>query len=199
LAPLKIRSLRWAVPAAILLVLVAAHSLWLRALGNFLVSEQAPFHADLIVVPAGDETGNRILTAANLVERGYAPKVLVSGPACCYGHRESDLAIAFAAAHGYPEDWFIRFPIRGNSTLDEAREIVPELARRHVGRFLVVTSNYHTRRAGNIYRKLVAPARFRVVAAPDPLFRPEDWWRSRDGRKTCFLEWAKTMGNWAGL
>jgi uncharacterized SAM-binding protein YcdF (DUF218 family) len=199
LTPLKIRSLRWALPAAILVVLAAAHSLWLRALGNFLTSEQEPFHADIIVVLAGGDTGNRILTAAGLVKRGYAPRILVSGPACCYGHRESDLAIAFAVAHGYPADWFIGFPIDGKSTQEEAHEIVPELARRHVDRFLVVTSNYHTRRAGSIYRELTAPERFRVVAAPDPLFRPDDWWQSRDGRKTWFLEWAKTMGNWAGL
>lgn len=182
-----------------MLVLAATHAVWLRALGNFLVRTEEPFHADMIVVLAGDDTGNRILTGAGLAKQGYAARILVSGPACCYGHRESDLAIAFAAARGYPAEWFIGFPIHGNSTRDEAREILPELRRRHVERFIVVTSNYHTRRAGSIYRELVGPERFRVVAAPDPAFRPDDWWHSRQGRKTWFQEWTKTMGNWAGL
>jgi uncharacterized SAM-binding protein YcdF (DUF218 family) len=187
------------VPAAILVVLAIAHTVWLRALGEFLVKAEAPFHADAVVALAGDDTGTRILTAAELVKQGYAPLVLVSGPPCCYGNRESEMAIAFAVAHGYPAEWFAGVPIHGNSTLEEAREIVAELARRHINRFLVVTSNYHTRRAGSIYRGLAAADRFRVVAAPDPLYRPGAWWRTRDGRKTWLLEWMKTLGNWVGL
>jgi uncharacterized SAM-binding protein YcdF (DUF218 family) len=195
----KIRSLRWVVPAAILVVLAIAHTVWLRALGEFLVKAGAPFHADAVVVLAGDDTGTRILTAAELVKQGYAPLVLVSGPQCCYGHLESEMAIAFAVAHGYPPEWFAGVPIHGNSTLEEAREIVAELERRRINRFVVVTSNYHTRRAGSIYRSLVAADRFRVVAAPDPLYRPDGWWRTRDGRKTWLLEWMKTLANWMGL
>jgi uncharacterized SAM-binding protein YcdF (DUF218 family) len=199
LTPPKVRILRWVVPAAILIVVVLTHQVWLRALGGFLVSAQDPFKADMVVALAGDDTGNRILTAAQLVKEGYAPRVLVSGPPCCYGRRESDLAIEFATRQGSPAGWFIPFPIRGNSTVAEAHEIVPELDRLHVGRFIIVTSNYHTRRAANVYGKLVPGERFRLVAAPDPAYRPEDWWRSRDARKTWFLEWAKTLANWAGL
>ena len=168
-------------------------------MGGFLVSADAPFQAGMIVELGGDDHGNRILTAARLVKEGYAPKVLVSGPTCCYGRPESDLAIGFATARGYPADWFIPFPIRGTSTLEEAREIVPELDRLRVRRFIIVTSNYHTRRAANVYARLVPRDRFRVVAAPDWIFRPEDWWRSREGRKQCFWEWSKTLANWAGL
>jgi len=171
---------------------------WLRALGGFLVSAEAPVRADMIVELGGDDHGNRILTAARLVQEGYAPKVLVSGPAY-YGRHESDLAIEFAIAHGYPAEWFLPFPIRGTSTVEEAREIVPELDRLRVGRFIIVTSNYHTRRAANVYARLVPRDRFRVVAAPDWIFRPEDWWRSREGRKQCFWEWSKTLANWGGL
>ena len=196
--PPKRRILRWAVAATILLLVLFTYQVWLRALGGFLVSADAPFHAGMIVELGGDDHGNRILTAAHLVHAGYAPKVLVSGPAY-YGRHESDLAIEFATAHGYPAESFIPFPIRGTSTVEEAREVVPELDRLRVGRFIIVTSNYHTRRAANIYARLVPRDRFRVVAAPDWIFRPEDWWRSREGRKQCFWEWSKTLANWAGL
>jgi len=198
LPPPKRRILRWAVPAAVLLLVILTHTVWLRALGGFLVSAEAPVRADMIVELGGDDHGNRILTAARLVQEGYAPKVLVSGPAY-YGRHESDLAIEFAIAHGYPAEWFLPFPIRGTSTVKEAREIVPELDRLRVGRFIIVTSNYHTRRAANVYARLVPRDRFRVVAAPDWIFRPEDWWRSREGRKQFFWEWSKTLANWAGL
>ncbi len=186
-------------PVAVLVLLLLTHQLWLRSIGSFLVSAQAPFKADMVVVLAGDAQGNRILTGAQLVREGYAPKALVSGPCCCYGHPESELAIEFAIRHGYPADRFLAFPIRGNSTLEEGREIVPELDRLRVGRFIIVTSNYHTRRAASVYGRLVPRDRFRVVAAPDAVFRPNDWWRTRDGRKQCFLEWTKTLASWAGL
>jgi uncharacterized SAM-binding protein YcdF (DUF218 family) len=198
LPPPKRRILRWAVATTVLLLVILTHRVWLRAVGGFLVSTEAPFHAGMIVELGGDDHGNRILAAAGLVKEGYAPKVLVSGPAY-FDRHESDMAIEFATRHGYPADWFIPFPIRGTSTIEEAREIVLELDRLHVGRFIIVTSNYHTRRAANVYSRLVPRDRFRVVAAPDWIFRPADWWQSREGRKQCFWEWSKTLANWAGL
>lgn len=182
-----------------LLLIVATLRLWLRGLGEFLVQAQEPFQADLIVVLGGDDRGYRVLKAAELVKQGFAPKVLVSAPYCCYGHVESDLEIPFAVRHGYPEDWFIPFPIQGTSTVTEANEILRELDRRGVRRFLIVTSNYHTRRAGRIYRKLVPADRFRIVAAPAWKFTPDRWWTEREGEKLVFLEWSKTVAGWAGL
>jgi uncharacterized SAM-binding protein YcdF (DUF218 family) len=201
LPPIETRILRWAIPGVALVVILLAYPFWLRALGSYLVNAQEPFKADIIVVLGGDDHGNRVLKAAELVKQGYAPRVLISGPYCCFGHNESELAVPFAVRHGYPADWFIPFPIpvKAGSTVEEARVIVDELDRRHVGRFLIVTSNYHTRRAGRVYRKIVPPDRFRMVAAPDWAFHPENWWRSRDGRKQSFFEWSKTVANWVGL
>lgn len=194
----KARILRWAIPLALLVLVIAGHGLWLRALGNYLVVSQAPFQADMVVVLAGDDHGNRLLEGARLVKEGYAPQVLVSGPPCCYGNRESELAIAFAVRRGLPAQWFVSCPLGGGSTRAEAREIVAELDRRHVKRFLLVTSNYHTRRAASVYRALVGAERFRVVAAPDWAFA-DRWWRTRDGQKQVFFEWTKTLGYWFGL
>jgi uncharacterized SAM-binding protein YcdF (DUF218 family) len=199
LALLRKKSLRWAIPVLALVFVLLTHGMWLRLLGDFLVRGQEPFKADIIVVLGGDDRGNRILKAAELMRQGYAPKILVSAPYCCYGHIESDVAIPFAIRHGYPPDWFVSLSIKGTSTVEEAKEIVRELDRQGIGRFVIVTSNYHTRRAAAIYRGLVSGDRFRVVAAPDWAFRPEDWWQNREGQKQAFFEWAKTMANWAGL
>ena len=198
MASSKVRILRWAVPAVLLILLFATHRVWLRAAGSFLVTAQEPFQADMVVALAGDDRGDRMLTAARLVQQGYAPRILVSGPDCCYGRHESDVAIDFATRHGFPAEWFISFPVTGDSTAEEARQIVPELDRLRVRRFIIVTSNYHTRRAARVYAGLVPRDRFRMVAAPNWAFRPEDWWRSRPGRKQCILEWIKTLANWAG-
>jgi uncharacterized SAM-binding protein YcdF (DUF218 family) len=52
-----------------------------------------------------------------------------------------------------------------------------------------VTSNYHTRRAQYIFRKVLpANVSLEVVGAFDAEFEPATWWQSRQGRKTFLLE-----------
>lgn len=153
----------------------------------------------MIVVLAGDYSGNRILTAGDLVRRGFAPKALVSGPSGAYGMHESDLAIPFAARHGYPESYFVPFPNDDRSTREEAAGILAALAKMNVHRIDVVTSDYHTRRAFRIYRAQARGVEIHMVAAPDVYFSPDGWWKNREGRKTFLLEWMKTVANWLGM
>lgn len=166
---------------------------WLSALGRELVLSNEPFQADAVVVLAGDDTGGRILKGAQLIERGFAPLALVSGPRCCYGMHESDLAIPFAIRKGYPAQWFIPVHNTGRSTRDEAGAVMREIERRKLNRFIVVTSNYHTARAARVYAALVPEDRFRVVASADEDFVPETWWYTREGEKTFLMEWMKTF------
>jgi uncharacterized SAM-binding protein YcdF (DUF218 family) len=150
----------------------------------------------MVVVLAGDFSGNRIMTAAGLVRRGIAPQALVSGPSGAYGMHESDLAIQFAVRHGYPESYFVALPNDARSTRDEAVVVLAALAQRHAHRVDIVTSDYHTRRAGNIYRALAHGVEIHMVAAPDEYFSANGWWKNRDGRKTFLLEWMKTVATW---
>ena len=180
-------------------VLAAGHSWWLTACGRMLVNVQPPAKADIAVVLAGDYYGHRILKGAELVRQGYVAHALVSGPEGAYGHHECDLAVAFAVQHGYPKEWFIAFPHAANSTGEEAQVIVPELRRRGVHSFLLITSNFHTARAGRIFRRHTAGLEMRVVEAPDEWFRLEDWWKNRQGRKIFYFEWSKTVASALGM
>jgi uncharacterized SAM-binding protein YcdF (DUF218 family) len=153
----------------------------------------------MIVVLAGDFSGNRILTAADLVRRGFAPKALVSGTSGEYGLHETDLAIPFAVRHGYPESYFVPFPNDGHSTREEASDVLAALHQRNVHRIDIVTSDYHTRRAGNIYRALAPGLEIHLVAAPDVYFSADGWWKNREGRKTFLQEWLKTVATWFGM
>ena len=199
MAFVKPRLIRWLVPAAALLLLVLLHPLWLSALGRLLIQAEEPFQAEMVVVLAGDGIGNRIRRGAELVRQGYAPRVLVSGPAGHYGLHECDLAISYAVKLGYPAEWFLPLPHSTDSTREEVRVTLAELNRRGIRRFIVVTSNYHTRRAGALYRSLAPQAELRVVAAPHPHFDPQSWWHSRRGRKVFLLEWQKTVAGWMGM
>src|SRR5436305_15215511 len=116
---------------------------------------------------------------------------------------ECDAAIEFAVQHLYPAAWFIRAPNSAVSTREEARAILAELQRRNVRSFLLVTSDYHTARAARIFRaterSLGGGPAMRVVAAPDKYFHTDSWWKSREGLKTVFMEWSKTVATAIGI
>jgi uncharacterized SAM-binding protein YcdF (DUF218 family) len=186
------RILVLAVLAVVVLALIF-HNAVLAALGAYLVKAGPPEKADIALVLAGDGEGNRILKAAQLARQGYVSKVLVSGPSGIYGHYECDLAIPFAVKAGYPESYFVHLENDARSTQEEARDAIARLRQLGVHSVLLVTSDYHTRRAGKIFRSAAPDLRFIVVAAPDVSFTPDGWWHNRQGEKIAFNEWLKTV------
>ncbi len=183
-----------------LIVLAAATSAWwLAGLGNLLIRAEAPEKADIIVVLAGDWYGHRILKGGELVREGYAPRALVSGPNHLYGISEDKLAIPFAVRHGYPENYFEGFRMQVNSTREEAGVVMPELRRRGIKKAIVVTTNYHTRRAGRIFREAAQDVQIIMVAARDEWFRPDGWWQKREAQKIVLMEWTKTVASYFGM
>ena len=192
--------------AACLLLAAAAilgRSLWLPLLGYALVHDDGPAKADIAVVLAGDLTGHRIEKAAELIREDYVPAALISGPRGFYGGHESDFEIAYAVRLGFPAQWFIALPHSALSTREEARVVLAELRRRNVRSFLLVTSDYHSARARRIFlaaeRAMGGGPAMRTVAVPDEFFRPDSWWRNREGQKTAFFEWSKTFASALGI
>lgn len=179
--------------AAAILFASSGRILWW--LGSILVAAEAPQKADIVVALGGDFDGNRILTAAALVRQGYAPKVLVSGAGAIYGHYESDLAIDFAVHQGYPVDEFIALKYPALSTVDEARADIRELRKLGVHKYLVVTSAWHTARAGRIFRREGPGLEEHTVSAPDRYWAGGRWWMNREGRKIWFFETVKTIAD----
>jgi uncharacterized SAM-binding protein YcdF (DUF218 family) len=185
--------------AALIVGAIATRTLWLGALGAYLIRADQPAHADYAVVLAGDPAGHRIVVGAELVRRGFVRKALISGPPGCYGIVESELAVNFAVKKGYPADYFVQFPHHALSTQAEAQVVIPELRRLGAHSFLLVTSDYHTRRAGRYFRQLADGLDMRVIAAPDEYFRWNSWWRNREAQKIFYMEWSKTVASLFGL
>ena len=192
-----------AVGAGALLVVYLVAPWLLARLGEALVNNQPPQKADAVIVLAGDAVGNRILKGVELVQQGFAPVIYVSGPEGYYGHSEDQLAIEFAVKRGHPSQWFVGVPNHAESTLDEARIMLPILRAKGVRRVLLVTSNFHTARAARIFRRIAqadAPAMEIVsVAAKDASFAPQGWWNNRRGQKVFFYEASKTFADYVGL
>jgi uncharacterized SAM-binding protein YcdF (DUF218 family) len=109
----------------------------------------------------------------------------------------ADLMTRDLESRGVPTKAIVRFSHRANNTLEEAKDLQILIAQNGWRRILLVTSNYHTRRARYIFRKfLPADVSLEVVGAFDPEFEPATWWQSRQGRKTFLLE---TLGYLAAV
>ena len=160
--------------------------------GQMLVEDDGPQKADVILVLGGDEFGTRIMKAAQLQEAGYAPYVLVSGPKTLLGH-ESDESIEYARRQGYPVTIFKPLVNQSDSTRSESKAVNAYMREHRAKTVLLVTSNYHTRRAARLMRKAMSGIHVIVIPAPDPFFRPQSWWTSRSGQKTFLYEWLKTF------
>jgi uncharacterized SAM-binding protein YcdF (DUF218 family) len=186
------RTLALALVAIVVLAFIF-HNAVLAGLGSYLVKADAPEKADIALVLAGDGEGNRILAAAQLARRGFISQILVSGPSGVYGQYECDLAIPFAVKAGYPASYFLHFENNARSTQEEARDAILRLHQLGAHKVLLVTSDYHTRRAGKIYRTAAPDLQFVVVAAPDTSFTAGGWWHNRQGEKIAFNEWLKTL------
>jgi uncharacterized SAM-binding protein YcdF (DUF218 family) len=186
------RTLALILATVVVLGLIFRHAI-LTGMGSYLVKSDVPEKADIALVLAGDGAGNRILAAAQLVRRGYVSRVLVSGPSGIYGKYECDLAIPFAVKAGYPESYFLHFENDARSTKEEARDTIARIHQLGAHKVLLVTSDYHTRRAGKIYRAAAPDLQFVVVAAPDTDFTVDAWWHNRQAQKTAFNEWLKTV------
>jgi uncharacterized SAM-binding protein YcdF (DUF218 family) len=186
-------------------IALAVFSPWLLPwLGHFLIeNDLPPAKADAALVLAGDMFGRRIMKGADMVKRGLVPVAYVSGPDELYGFTEDYLAIQYAVQRGADAKWFIGMPNQANSTEEEASQILPELNKRGVRRLMIISSNYHTRRAKRIFTKVAARSgyamRFQTVAADDALFNPDHWWKSRPAQKIVLLEWTKTLTEPFGL
>jgi uncharacterized SAM-binding protein YcdF (DUF218 family) len=178
-----------------LALLIVFHNSILWSFGALLEKNEAPRKSGMVVVIGGDYRGNRILKAAELVQKGYAPRVLVSGTEGMYGAHESDLEIDFAVRHGFPRDEFIAFHYPALSTVDEAQADIGELRRLGVHSYLLVTSPYHTARARRIFAREGKDLDVHSISAPDLYWQNGEWWRSREGRKLWFTEALKTVAD----
>ena len=179
---------------------VATHSWWLAALGRMLVRDEGPAPAEIAVVLAGDYLWPSHRARRGARQAGIRAQRPGQRPErCSTASDECDLEIPFAMKNGYPQSWFIRAPNQARSTREEAAAILPELRRRGVHRFLLVTSDYHTARAARIYRAAAPRSRYPGGGRARRIL-PRRRLVAQSGRpKMLSVEWLKTVAKSLGM
>jgi uncharacterized SAM-binding protein YcdF (DUF218 family) len=170
----------------------------MRLAGNSWVIEDPVEHADAIVVLGDDNfAGDRATRGSELFRAGRADLVVASGPAIRPYVSMAEFIQHDLELRGVPPAAVLRFSHSAADTREEAEGLRSLATQRGWKRILIVTSNYHTRRARYIYRKVFPPGiDVRLVAARDPAFDPDAWWESRKGRKVLFLELVSYTEAW---
>jgi len=173
---------------AVVLLLLASQA------ARFLVVD-APTPSDVIVVLAG-ETKVRPARALELLRQGerFAPRVLLDVETRDVIYDQPLTEIARKYASGLPEDDRVSIcPIAGFSTKTEVDDVSRCLQSLVAHRVLIVTSDYHTRRALAIFRHRLPQYQFSVAASYDPARFGAAWWTNREWAKCTFDEWTKTL------
>lgn len=175
------------------ILFVTLVGLWVHGAGTFLIIDK-PERSDIIVVLAGDIDDTRFLHALQLLRSGYAQELTLDAPDSIeYGRSESDLARQYTQTVD-PEN-ASRLHVcsfTGDSTLIELRGVSKcvHAVAPNAKKALLVTSQFHTRRALSVAQYALPEYKWSVAAAPDPRFGV-DWWKDREWAKTTLTEWQK--------
>jgi uncharacterized SAM-binding protein YcdF (DUF218 family) len=170
----------------VLLLVFAANA------GNMLVVD-APQKSDVIVVLAG-ETSSRPALALHLLDAGYARQVVIDVPAANRIYQWTQVELAEKYAQQLPQAAAVRIcPSQGLSTREESHDVEKCLAQIPGASVLLVTSDFHTRRALSIFRRELPGRSFSVAASHDARHFGTRWWTHREWAKTCLDEWMRLI------
>ncbi len=182
---------------AVAMLAVALAIAFLLTAGRILVVD-SPQPSDVILVLAG-ESYHRPQCALDLLKRGYARRVIINVPADTKIYNFTLVELTEKYVHDLPDSAAVTVcPTHGLSTRDESLDAAKCLDSESGSRILIVTSDFHTRRALSIFRHEVPGKSFSVAAARDSTQFGTRWWAHRQWAKTCIDEWLRMLW-WNGI
>lgn len=164
--------------------------------GGYLIVNDAQ-KSDAIVVLAGDQVDQRYWRALDLLRGGYGHHLLVdAGTGQVYGQSYQELAANFIArTAGENASQVSVCTVKGDSTKEEALQVGECLAKLQPPphSVVLVTSDYHTRRALSIFRQRLPQIRWTAGATRNDFLFGLPWWKNREWAKTYLTECEKLL------
>ena len=178
--------------ALLCVIVYAARYPLMRLAAQSWIVEDPLERADAILVLGNDNFyGDRASRATELFRQGLAPVVVASGKRLRPGADVASLVEHDLIERGVPKESIVRYAHDAENTREEAEGLLKIVTARNWKSVIVVTSNYHTRRARYIFEKVFGKScAVRVASAHDAGFDPERWWEKRSSVK----EFAREIG-----
>ena len=194
---------RWRRRLGWLLVVVAvlAGVGWLLSqLGHFLVLH-APERSDALVVLEGGVGSSRFEQALRLHKAGYAPLILVDADVTrdFYGKTEADMLMDYLRREHLNS--VAVCATTADSTYNETKDVERCMRMEGATSAIIVTSDFHTRRALETFRKRLPQYRWSVAASSWPGNAAERYWLHRWWAKSVLEEaqkyaWWELVDRW---
>jgi uncharacterized SAM-binding protein YcdF (DUF218 family) len=163
--------------------------------GRFLVRDNAE-KSDAIVVLAGDRTNSRYLKGLEMLRAGYGKVMLVDAQEdfLFYGHSPAEYAERYIKeSAGADADRVKVCKCQGDGTRIETRWVTQCMEQVGAKSGLIVTSDFHTRRALSVFQTVRPQYRWTVTPSHDPSIFGVRWWQNREWAKTLVGEWERTL------
>jgi uncharacterized SAM-binding protein YcdF (DUF218 family) len=180
--------------AALAALYLARHPIF-RLLGEGWIVEDTLERSDAILVLSDDNFyADRATRASQVFRQGLAPVVVASGRRLRPYAGVAELIEHDLIERGVPKDKILRVPHDADNTREEAITLAQIAKQKKWHSVIVVTSNFHTRRARYIFSH-VFPKDIKVwiTGARDGDFDPERWWEKRASVKDLVREMASMI------
>jgi uncharacterized SAM-binding protein YcdF (DUF218 family) len=185
----------------LLAMLFLARGAWLPPIGGFLIVSDPLVAADAIVPLAGSR--DRVFHAAEVYSQGYADWFIttnmpLNAPGIDEPYRE--LVRREAIKRGVPGEKILPAPGTVTTTYEEALAIRQLSERQGWKSLIVVTSAFHTRRSLISFEAAFEGSDIAVAIRPVPNdgYDAQTWWRSQDGLRETWTEYAKLVLHFMG-
>ncbi len=186
--------------AALCLVLVGVLTGLLFAYGASFLRVNHLKHADVILILGGGLDDSRYWHAVDLMKAGYADKIVMDAEDFFskYDKTNTELAEEFLLRNH--DEHTTVCPLANDSTYGETVDVARCLAPMNVSSVLIVTSDYHTRRAFSIFKARLPHYHWAITGtfnaippAKEETPTADKWWRTRGWAKTILDEWEKLI------
>jgi uncharacterized SAM-binding protein YcdF (DUF218 family) len=159
---------------------VARHPIF-RLIGEGWVVEDTLERSDAILVLSDDNFyADRATRAAQLYRQGLGTVVVASGRRLRPYAGVAELIEHDLIERGVPKDKILRIAHDADNTREEAKTLAQLAKQKRWRSVIVVTSNFHTRRARYIFANVFPQEiKIRITGARDGDFDPDRWWEQR--------------------
>jgi hypothetical protein len=192
------RVLLWLLAAVIWVVVCLL--LWGK---DFLIaSDPLPEHFDAAIVLQGSIAAEkvRVAGAMDFLRSGRASRALLSVPKESYWGQSIPPVVRSYLERTYASDLaaltdFCEIGEDVDSTMQEAQALTSCIQEHHWQSIVIVTSNYHTRRARILWKRITRSEpnlHVWIDGVTDPEFQ-QPWWRHRQSAKIWLMETTKLI------
>ncbi len=182
---------------AVLLGAYYSYPSFLEGAARFLIVRDRLEPADVIVVLAGDDNGERVEEAVKVYRKGYSQKLLLSGGPLAWNLTAAQWMRKHARTLGIPSTAILTQD-RSRSTLEDVILCLPILKKYGFRSLILVTSPTHSRRAKRVFEKVCAGEGIKIISWPaqKSKFKLSRWWTRHEDTQLVIWEYVSLVFYW---